>query len=425
MIRINNNWAQSGGGINVIGLATGGTDDSELVRQGKSVLTMNGGIVSNNHAMLNAGGISASQTKLDLNGVSIKNNDAYSSGGGMVISYGDDVTLTDVTISENRANAIYGIGAGGVELLNSNIKLVHTTVTGNTSKGLGGGLFLSTTANGTTSVEMTDGSVVDGNTGWKDTFSEQDNDVLILAFDGTSTISGDTTVQKDGQAFVGWRSATPGLSDQAPEYTPDGKDPWVYLSSKWHSHTPGEAVRENVVPAQVGVAGSYEEVVYCSECNEELSRDTHTIDALPTPPVAVVPGDDVVVDEDPGTEIDDPAVPLASGPVTRAQFIDYLWRHEGEPASDGACAFTDVPEDHEYVLALAWAEQNGVAVAYDDGSFEPDELVTVAAVREFLGSFADVFGEQAVAAANLKSLTGADDEAVLNCDEVLAEFFGE
>ena len=30
----------------------------------------------------------------------------------------------------------------------------------------------------------------------------------------------------------------------------------------------------------------------------------------------------------------------------------------------------------------------------------------------------------AVAAADLKSLTGADDEAVLNCDEVLAEFFG-
>lgn len=84
-----------------------------------------------------------------------------------------------------------------------------------------------------------------------------------------------------------------------------------------------------------------------------------------------------------------------------------------------------MPVDHEYVLALAWAEQNGVAVAYDDGSFEPDKLVTVAAVREFLGNFADVFGEQAVAAANLKSLTGADDEAVLNCDEVLAEFFGE
>lgn len=60
----------------------------------------------------------------------------------------------------------------------------------------------------------------------------------------------------------------------------------------------------------------------------------------------------------------------------------------------------------------------GVAGSYD-------ELVTVSAVREFLGNFADVFGKQAVAAADLKSLTGADDEAVVNCDEVLAEFFGE
>lgn len=124
------------------------------------------------------------------------------------------------------------------------------------------------------------------------------------------------------------------------------------------------------------------------------------------------------------TEIDDVAVPLASGPVTRAEFIDYLWRHEGEPEG-GVCTFTDVPADHDYVLALGWAQANGIAVAYEDGSFEPDELVTVAAVRELLGNFAEVFGTNAVDVAELTTLTGDDDEAVLNCDEILAEFFGE
>lgn len=133
----------------------------------------------------------------------------------------------------------------------------------------------------------------------------------------------------------------------------------------------------------------------------------------------------------PVTRITDPAIPLADGPVTRAQFIDYLWRHEGEPASNGACTFTDVAEDHEYFDALCWADENGVAEAYfgveghEDGTFEPDELVTVGAVREFLGSFETVFGAQAVAAADLATLTGEDGEAVLNCGEVLAEFFGE
>ena len=134
--------------------------------------------------------------------------------------------------------------------------------------------------------------------------------------------------------------------------------------------------------------------------------------------------DDFAANGSSETEINDPAAPLAAGPVTRAQFIDYLWRHEGEP--EGAdCTFADVPADHEYVLALGWAEANGIAAAYDDGTFQPDELVTVAAVREFLGNFASVFGTNAVDVADLTTLTGADDEAVLNCDQVLAQFFGE
>lgn len=69
--------------------------------------------------------------------------------------------------------------------------------------------------------------------------------------------------------------------------------------------------------------------------------------------------------------------------------------------------------------------ENEVVFAYDDGTFEPDELVTVAAAREFLDNFAKVFGTNAVDAADLTTLTGADDEAMLNCGQVLAEFFGE
>ena len=47
-----------------------------------------------------------------------------------------------------------------------------------------------------------------------------------------------------------------------------------------HTHTPGEAVRENEVPATCTTAGSYDSVVYCTECGEELSRETVVIDAL-------------------------------------------------------------------------------------------------------------------------------------------------
>ena len=45
-------------------------------------------------------------------------------------------------------------------------------------------------------------------------------------------------------------------------------------------HTPGEAVRENEVAATCSETGSYEEVVYCTVCEEEISRETKEIAAL-------------------------------------------------------------------------------------------------------------------------------------------------
>ena len=47
-----------------------------------------------------------------------------------------------------------------------------------------------------------------------------------------------------------------------------------------HTHTPGAVVKENEHVATCTKAGSYDEVVYCTECGEEISRDTKTIEAL-------------------------------------------------------------------------------------------------------------------------------------------------
>ena len=45
-------------------------------------------------------------------------------------------------------------------------------------------------------------------------------------------------------------------------------------------HTPGEPVTENEVTATCLTDGSYDEVVYCTACGEELSRETKTVPAL-------------------------------------------------------------------------------------------------------------------------------------------------
>ena len=45
-------------------------------------------------------------------------------------------------------------------------------------------------------------------------------------------------------------------------------------------HVPAEAVTEDEVPATCTTAGSYSLVVYCTVCNEEISRETVVVDAL-------------------------------------------------------------------------------------------------------------------------------------------------
>ena len=45
-------------------------------------------------------------------------------------------------------------------------------------------------------------------------------------------------------------------------------------------HTNGDTVVENVVDATCTEDGSYDNVIYCSVCDAEVSRDTITVDAL-------------------------------------------------------------------------------------------------------------------------------------------------
>ena len=144
---------------------------------------------------------------------------------------------------------------------------------------------------------------------------------------------------------------------------------------------------------------------------------------VPTPAPGGNTGDTGDTGDTGGSDItiEDEAVPLAAGPVTRAQFVDYLWRHESQPQAD-APTFADVPADHEFAPAIGWAQANGLVNGDENGLFYPDELVTVADVRAILARFADRAG---MAMPQLTTLTGGDGEAVLNCDQVLAEFFGE
>ena len=51
------------------------------------------------------------------------------------------------------------------------------------------------------------------------------------------------------------------------------------LGATQHTHTAGEPTQENVVPATCTTDGSYDEVIKCTECGEEMSRTHKTIPA--------------------------------------------------------------------------------------------------------------------------------------------------
>ena len=74
-------------------------------------------------------------------------------------------------------------------------------------------------------------------------------------------------------------------------------DSTLPAGSSAHTHTPGEPVQENVVPASCKAEGSYDEVVYCTECGEEISREQKTIDKLAHTPGEAVQ-ENVVVTHD-------------------------------------------------------------------------------------------------------------------------------
>ena len=60
------------------------------------------------------------------------------------------------------------------------------------------------------------------------------------------------------------------------------------------AHTPSEPVRENEVPASCTSEGGYDEVVYCSVCGTEINRTSHTVEKLAHTPSDPVRENEVV-----------------------------------------------------------------------------------------------------------------------------------
>ena len=177
-----------------------------------------------------------------------------------------------------------------------------------------------------------------------------------------------------------------------------------------HEHTPAEAVVENNVDATCTEDGSYDSVVYCAECGEEISRETVTVPALghdfvdgvctrcdekqdvPTvnPFVDVNEGDffyDSVlwaVEEGITTGVSDTHFD-PTGACVRGQVVTFLWRAAGSPEPTiTENPFVDVPADVFYYKAVLWAVEKGITTGVDATHFGPLNVCNRAQVVTFL-----------------------------------------
>ena len=115
------------------------------------------------------------------------------------------------------------------------------------------------------------------------------HDLYLLKATGNSDglIPGYTHVTSDenmtiGDSYVIAAKKGDALYIMHPSATNERFDHIALVSSELRTaaHTPAEAVRENEKAATCTEAGSYDSVVKCSVCGEEISRETITVDAL-------------------------------------------------------------------------------------------------------------------------------------------------
>ena len=117
-----------------------------------------------------------------------------------------------------------------------------------------------------------------GLTKWNNYYYAQVTDIAAAKLDSLQEFSVSGTTLKYSALDYARALAKTANSDIAMALYWYNKAANVFFNDPGHIHTPGEPVQENVSNATCTAEGSYEEVVYCTECGSEVSRETKTIE---------------------------------------------------------------------------------------------------------------------------------------------------
>ena len=81
-----------------------------------------------------------------------------------------------------------------------------------------------------------------------------------------------------------------------------------------------------------------------------------------------------------------------AAPMTRAGFVEVLYRMAGSPAVTAMTSFSDVPSYHTNAKAISWAVSTGMTNGTGNGQFTPGGTLTRETIATFMDRYVDQFG---------------------------------
>ena len=180
----------------------------------------------------------------------------------------------------------------------------------------------------------------------------------------------------------------------------------TYSNGESCAHTSVETVVENEKAPTCTEDGSYDNVVRCSACGEEISRETVNVpalghvwngtdcencDATRANPFVDVPADSFYFD--PVLWAVEKGITAGVGnnrfapndACTRAQVVTFLWRAADKPEPQTTeNPFVDVKEGDYYYKAVLWAVENGITAGTSKTTFDPNGKCNRAQAVTFL-----------------------------------------
>lgn len=184
----------SGTGVTAGGVTVGGEG---------ALFNMTGGEIINNSSVEGAGGVTASNGTFKMSGGKIQDNASEEGGGGVLLYYCKQAELTGGSIESNEA--VYG---GGVCILGTcDVLLDGAAISGNSTSGNGGGVYVEQYDTGACTFTVKSGSIT-GNTAGTEDDGGHGGGIMGYWANGTpavidiqgGTISGNTAVGGHGNA---------------------------------------------------------------------------------------------------------------------------------------------------------------------------------------------------------------------------------